>query len=167
MDVFLLCVVRQRSLRRADHPSRGILSTVVCRCEWPRNLVNEEALAHWGLSRQKNKQTTFMTETRAQEKYFSPPKRNDRLWGPPSVPDSGFRKVLCREYSGRGVKLTTHHHVVQKLRMSGAVPLLHPYSYKDWTGTTSCTQHCDVRRRNKVKTFRQHRLTQTKNKAIP
>ena len=38
---------------RADHSSRGVLPTVVRRCVWSRKLVNEEALAHWGLSRQK------------------------------------------------------------------------------------------------------------------
>jgi hypothetical protein len=51
MDVcqlWVLCVVRWRSPRRADHSSRGVLPTVVCRCVWSRNLVNEEALAHWG-----------------------------------------------------------------------------------------------------------------------
>jgi hypothetical protein len=36
------------SLRRADHQSRGVLPTVVRRCVWIRNLVNEEALTHWG-----------------------------------------------------------------------------------------------------------------------
>jgi hypothetical protein len=41
----------------ADHSSREVLLTVVRRCEWPRNLVNEEALAYWGLLRQK--QTNF------------------------------------------------------------------------------------------------------------
>ena len=40
-------------LGRADHSSRGVLPTVVRRCVYSRNLVNEEALAHWGLSRQK------------------------------------------------------------------------------------------------------------------
>jgi len=53
MDVCLLCVVRYRSLRRADHSSVGVLPTVGRRCLWSRNLVNEEALAHWGLLRQK------------------------------------------------------------------------------------------------------------------
>jgi len=57
---------------------------------------------------------------------------------PPSVLDSGYRKVLCQRQSGRGVKLATHHHLVPKLGMSGCIPLLHPYSYKDRTGTTSC-----------------------------
>jgi hypothetical protein len=34
--------------------ARGTLPTVVCRCVWPRNLMNEEALAHLGrLSRLK------------------------------------------------------------------------------------------------------------------
>jgi len=42
-------VVRQRSLRRANHSSRGVLPTVVRRCVLSRNLVNEEALARWGL----------------------------------------------------------------------------------------------------------------------
>ena len=32
---------------------RGVLPTVVRRWVWSRNLVNEEALAHWGVSRQK------------------------------------------------------------------------------------------------------------------
>ena len=42
-------VVRQRSLRRADHSSRGALPSVGRRCVWSRNLVNEEAVTHWGL----------------------------------------------------------------------------------------------------------------------
>jgi len=42
-------------LRRADYSSRGVLPTVVRLCAWSRNLMNEEAVAHWegGLSRQK------------------------------------------------------------------------------------------------------------------
>jgi len=30
------CVVRWRSLRRADHSSRGVLPTVLRRCVWSR-----------------------------------------------------------------------------------------------------------------------------------
>jgi len=48
MDVVSV-VCCQRSLRRADHSSRGVLPTAVRRCVWSRNLVNEEAMAHWGL----------------------------------------------------------------------------------------------------------------------
>jgi len=44
-------------LRRADHSSRGVLLTVVCRCAWSRNLVNEEALAHWGVFAPEEKKT--------------------------------------------------------------------------------------------------------------
>ena len=51
--VSVVCVVRYRSLRRADHSSRGAISTVVRMCVWSRNLVNEEAVAHLGLLRQK------------------------------------------------------------------------------------------------------------------
>jgi hypothetical protein len=41
----------QRSLRRADHSSRGVLPTVVRRCVWSRNLKNEEAMARVGSQR--------------------------------------------------------------------------------------------------------------------
>jgi len=51
--VNVVCVVRERSLRRADHSSRGVLQTVVRRCVWSKNLANEEAMAHWGLLRRK------------------------------------------------------------------------------------------------------------------
>ena len=37
------------SLWRADQLSRGVRPTVVCRCVWSRNVVNEKALAHWGI----------------------------------------------------------------------------------------------------------------------
>ena len=50
MDVcllWLLCVVRYRSLRRIDHSSRGVLPTVACRCVWSRNLEIEEAKARY------------------------------------------------------------------------------------------------------------------------
>jgi hypothetical protein len=50
---WVLCVVR--SLLRADHSSRGVLPTVVRRCVWSRNLVNEEVQDQWGLSRQNEK----------------------------------------------------------------------------------------------------------------
>ena len=65
MDVSLLwvsCAFRYRSLLRADHSSRGLLPNVVSRCAWSRNLVNEEALAHWaggGLSHQKQRNCRF------------------------------------------------------------------------------------------------------------
>jgi hypothetical protein len=52
MDICLLwvlCFVRERSLRRAHHSSTGVLPIVVRRWVWSKNLVNEEASAHWGL----------------------------------------------------------------------------------------------------------------------
>jgi hypothetical protein len=47
------------SLRQADRSSRGVLPTVVRRSMWSKNLVNEEALAQWGLSRQKQTNNAF------------------------------------------------------------------------------------------------------------
>jgi len=50
MDICLwvLCVVRHRSLRRADHASRGVL---LRRFVWSRNLENEEVMARVGPQR--------------------------------------------------------------------------------------------------------------------
>jgi hypothetical protein len=58
--LWLLCVVRQRSLRRADHSSRGVLPTAVRRCVWYRNLVNKEDPAHWGLLRARKKDPHYI-----------------------------------------------------------------------------------------------------------
>jgi len=46
--LWVLYVVRKRSQRRPVHWSKGVLPTVVRRCVWSRNLVNEEALAQGG-----------------------------------------------------------------------------------------------------------------------
>jgi len=46
---YLNTLHNQRSLRRTDHSSRGILPSVVCL--WSRSLGNEEAVAHYGLLR--------------------------------------------------------------------------------------------------------------------
>jgi len=51
--LWVFYVVRYRPVRRADHSSRGLLPTVVRRCVGSRNLVNEEAMTHWGAVAQK------------------------------------------------------------------------------------------------------------------
>jgi hypothetical protein len=60
--------------------------------------------------------------------FFSLPPRPDRLWHPPSLLSNGYQTLLSRvkRQRDRGVKLTTHLHLVPKLRMRGAIPLLHP-----------------------------------------
>jgi hypothetical protein len=45
--LWVLCVVRYRPLRQADHSSRGAIPTVVRHCVWSRNLENGETLAQW------------------------------------------------------------------------------------------------------------------------
>jgi hypothetical protein len=42
---------------------------------------------------------------------------------------------FSRGKSGRDVKFTTHHHSVQRLRMSGAIPLLPLHAFMMWTDT--------------------------------
>jgi hypothetical protein len=51
----LLSVVSYRSLRRADHSSRRVLLTVVRRWVWSRNLLIEEAIAHFVPQRHKKR----------------------------------------------------------------------------------------------------------------
>jgi hypothetical protein len=51
----VLCVVRYRPLRWADHTSRGVLPTVVRRRVWSGNLKNEEAMTRVGSQRHKKK----------------------------------------------------------------------------------------------------------------
>jgi hypothetical protein len=59
----------------------------------------------------------------------------DWLWGPPSGQATG-------EKSGQGVKLTIYlSPLVQRLRMYGAVPLLHPYASTAWRSTSSEPEH--------------------------
>ena len=53
MDICLLwvsCVVRWRSLRWADHSSRGVLPTVVRRCVWSRNIKNRRSIYIYDIS---------------------------------------------------------------------------------------------------------------------
>jgi hypothetical protein len=59
----VVCVVRYRSLRRADHSSRGVLPIVSRRCVWSRNLVNEEAIARAGLQSQRKENNKYIILT--------------------------------------------------------------------------------------------------------
>jgi len=51
-----------------------------------------------------------------------------RLWGPPSLLFGGYR--------GQGVKLTTHLHLVPRLRTSGAIILFSLHVFMVLTGTS-------------------------------
>ena len=79
MDVCLLWVLCvYRALRRADHSSRGVLPTVVCRHVWSRNLMNEEAMTHWGLLRQKRKKG--MKERLSFRSWHKPCSCDEKRW---------------------------------------------------------------------------------------
>ena len=57
--LWVLCVLSSRGLcDELIACRRGVLQNVKCRCVWPTNLVNEEALAHRGLLRRKQKYYT-------------------------------------------------------------------------------------------------------------
>jgi hypothetical protein len=48
--LWVSCVVRLRSLRRADRSSRGVLPTVLRRCVWSGNIKNMHSI-HYALQR--------------------------------------------------------------------------------------------------------------------
>ena len=55
----VVCCQVERSLRRADHSSRGVLPPIAGRCLWSRNLKTEEATARVGLQRQTKRKKIF------------------------------------------------------------------------------------------------------------
>ena len=56
------------------------------------------------------------------KKFFASLKRSGRLWHPPPTRlFHRYREVFPGGKSGRGVKLTTHLHLLPRLRMSGVI----------------------------------------------
>jgi hypothetical protein len=77
--------------------------------------------------------------TPSRKKNIPPPSHcPDRLWGPYTVSDL----VLWQGDMRPGVKLTTHLHLVPKLRMRGVVPP-HPYT-SSWPGAYWSPLQCNV-----------------------
>jgi len=54
--------------------------------------------------------------------FFSSPLQPDRLWGSPSLLSRGTEDSSSGGRRDRSVKLTTHFHLVSRLRMPGAIP---------------------------------------------
>jgi len=69
--VSVVCVVRWRSLRRADHSSRGVLPIVMRRCLWSRNLMNEEAMTRVGPQRHRKKSPQGRAANLRSAEYYS------------------------------------------------------------------------------------------------
>ena len=69
------------------------------------------------------------------KRYFFSPICTDQLWGPPSLLFSGYQ-CSFRRYSDWGVTLTSHLHLVPRLRMSGAIHLLHLCGFMAWVRRT-------------------------------
>jgi hypothetical protein len=53
--IFWIKTNHKYAWRRADHLSRGVLPSMVCVWVWSWSIDDEEALAHWGLLRQGEK----------------------------------------------------------------------------------------------------------------
>jgi hypothetical protein len=64
--------------------------------------------------------------------FFSLSLRSDRFWGPQSLLSNGLQRLFPWGQSGRGVKLTTHFHLIPTSRMRGAIPPLPQYAFMAW-----------------------------------
>jgi hypothetical protein len=59
--LYLLCVVRQTSLRRADHSSRGVLPTVVCLSAIPKPQQRDDVDASRAVAPQEGEKKNFLS----------------------------------------------------------------------------------------------------------
>ena len=67
--------------------------------------------------------------------FFSSPKYQTGSGAHLTPPFRGYREIFPWGYRDRSVKLTAHLHLVPRLRMSGALPLLFQYGLMARTGT--------------------------------
>jgi hypothetical protein len=67
---------------------------------------------------------------------FLSSKTSNQLWYPPSLLFNGYWSSFPG-YCRLGIKFTTHLHLVLKLQMSGATPLLPLHAFPAWTMTTT------------------------------
>jgi len=65
-------------------------------------------------------------------RFFSPQKRPERLWGPPSLLLSVYGDFFHRGYSVRGVKLTTDLYLVPRLKFGGVITLFLVHEFTMW-----------------------------------
>jgi len=63
-------------------------------------------------------------DSRQRQGFFSSSQLLHQPWRPPSLLTNGHRELFPRQQRSRGVKLTTHPHLVLRLRMRGATPPL-------------------------------------------
>ena len=91
-QLWVLCVVRVRLLRRADHSSRGVLPNELRRCLWTRNLENEAAITRVGPQHHRKKVHIFMS-TEVRESCYP---YTYRLAGrcQPAAYTDGYRRLL-------------------------------------------------------------------------
>ena len=75
------------------------------------------------LSQQLISSMLFWTDYSETKKNLSPPKTSTPRLGPTQLPIQTVPRYSTGEEGGRGVKLTTHLHLLPMLRTSGAIPL--------------------------------------------
>ena len=112
------------SLRIKDHVSRSYKTTV--KLSWSFESTRDSKSNYWWVR----------SSNPVGARYFSFFENVQTGCGAHTASYSVGTGVLPRGYSGRSVKLTAHLHLVPRLRMSGAIPLLPLYAFRVWTGKT-------------------------------
>jgi hypothetical protein len=64
--------------------------------------------------------------------FFSSTPCADRLWGPPCLLSNGYWGLFPRGYSGRGMKLTTHLHLVPGSKNAWSYTSIPQYIFMAW-----------------------------------
>ena len=100
MDVCLLCVVRYRSLGRADHSSRGVLPSVIVK---PRK---RGGVAHWGHLRHGRKYTIFRAQYAPTCSHIS--KLFPKYHGDVNIKSSRCNKMIRRRLRRHNIIILFH-----------------------------------------------------------
>jgi hypothetical protein len=77
--------------------------------------------------------TTRLRTVRGGKRFAPPPLKKSRpTLGPSNLPVHWVPELFPRVVSVHGVESTSHLRIVPRLRMSGAIPLPHPYMMSSW-----------------------------------
>jgi hypothetical protein len=130
------CSQKLRNLNiKAKNPNNGKVKSLILKLNWFQYPISTDILKLTVIHVRWHKSLSFCisglrpgwqgvsSPCRGWEFFYLPP-HPDRLWGPPSLLSNGYQGLFPWAWSCRGVKVTTHLHLVPKSRIRGVIPPL-------------------------------------------